>query len=133
MKKLLAIAFSVILLTTIVTLIATPSRATISRSAPDSTMAAAIPDSVTSILERSCYPCHSEPGKGMALSRVNFDKWDTYNPGKQEDKAEDICKQVSKGKMPPKSFRSNNPDKVPSQAEVQVICNWAASMEVADK
>ena len=52
---------------------------------------------------------------------------------KQVNKAEDMCKQVSKGKMPPKSFRSNNPDKVPTQAEVQVICNWASSLEAGDK
>ena len=65
--------------------------------------------------------------------KLNFDKWESYKPEKQADKAEDICEELTKGGMPPKSFRSNNPEKIPTQAEVQIICNWAASMESKDE
>jgi len=127
MKKFFAIALSFIALTIIVTMASTPSGKPASKGTPNTVMASAIPDSVSSILEKSCYPCHSEPGKSMAMSKVNFDKWDSYKPEKQADKAEDICKEMKKGGMPPKSFRSNNPDKVPTETEVRIICNWAAS------
>jgi hypothetical protein len=127
MKKFFAIAASVFMTAIIITLIAMPSRAFNSTGNPDPSMTSSIPDSVSKILEKSCFPCHSAPGKGMAMSKVNFDNWETYKPEKQAAKANAICKEVTKQGMPPKSFRENNPDKVPTQAEVQVICNWAAS------
>jgi hypothetical protein len=64
----------------------------------------------------------------MALMHVDFDKWATYKPEKQADKAKAMCKMVTKAAMPPKSFRNNNPDKVPTEASVRIICNWAASL-----
>jgi uncharacterized membrane protein len=133
MKKTLVITVSLIMISFIVMMIAMPSRADSTRETSNTAMTTSIPDSVNTILEKSCYPCHSAPGKSMAMSKVNFDKWETYKPEKRADKAEDICKEVTKGGMPPKSFRSNNPEKVPTQAELQIICNWAASMESKDE
>jgi hypothetical protein len=130
MKKILAIAASVFTIAIIVTMIGLPSNAISSSRSANPSMTSSIPDSVSLILEKSCYPCHSEPGKSMAISKLNFDKWESYKPEKQADKAGAICKKVTKGSMPPKSFRSNNPDKVPTDAEVQIICKWAASFPV---
>jgi uncharacterized membrane protein len=127
MKKFIAIAATVLTIAIIVTMITMPSRAISPSKSSNPSIASSIPDSVTSILEKSCFPCHSAPGKGMAMSKLNFDKWETYKPEKQASKAGAICKEVTKQGMPPKSFRENNPDKVPTQSEVQVICNWANS------
>jgi hypothetical protein len=127
MKKIFAVAVSVLTIAIIVTMIAMPSRAISSSNPSNPSMTSSIPDSVSKIIEKSCFPCHSAPGNGMAMSHLNFDKWETYKPEKQADKAKSMCKQVTKGSMPTKSFRNNNPDKVPTPAEVQVICNWANS------
>ena len=127
MKKLFVIALSLIALTMIVTMASNSSGKPATKGTSNTVMTPAIPDSVSSILEKSCYPCHSEPGKSMAMSKVNFDKWENYKPEKQADKAEDICKEMKKGGMPPKSFRSNNPEKVPTETDIRIICNWAAS------
>lgn len=88
-----------------------------------------IPDSVKVILEKSCYPCHDEPGKGMALGKLNFGKWDSYSPEKQVNKAEDMCEEMQKGKMPPSGFKKNNPDKVPTQKEIETVCAWVKTIE----
>ena len=127
MKKFFAIAASVFTVAIIITFIAMPSRAFNSTGNPDPSMTSSIPDSVSKILEKSCFPCHSAPGNGMAMMHLDFDKWETYKTDKQADKAKAVCNKVTKGSMPPKSFRSNNPEKVPTQADVQVICNWATS------
>jgi hypothetical protein len=127
MKKELLLVVSVITIAIIVSVIGVPSNASSSAGSSNPSVKSSIPDSVSKILEKSCFPCHSAPGKRMAMSHVDFDKWDTYKPKKQADKAEDMCKELTKGAMPPKSFRSNNPDKVPTDAEVQVICKWSAS------
>ena len=130
MKKFLAIAVSVFTIAIIVIMIAMPSQAISPSKSSNPSMTSSIPDSINSIFEKSCFPCHSAPGKGSAMLKLNFDKWETYKPEKKASKANAICKEVTKQGMPPKSFCENNPDKVPSQAEVQVICKWAASFPV---
>jgi hypothetical protein len=92
-----------------------------------------IPADVMKIAEKSCVKCHTEPGESMALMHLNLSNWDKYSAEKQAAKAKDMCKMVTKGKMPPKKFRKNNPDGVPSKDEVTTICNWAASLEVPKK
>ena len=99
------------------------------RPAPSHSPAAsvAIPDSLSVIFEKSCMGCHSTDGNGMARSHVNFEKWNDYTPEKHASKAKDICKELTKGAMPPASFRKNNPDKVPTEKEIKMICDWTAS------
>ena len=64
-----------------------------------------IPSEVQKITEKSCKNCHSEPGKLLALAKLNLSKWDTYTPEKQAAKAKAMYNEVSKGDMPPKKFR----------------------------
>jgi len=64
----------------------------------------------------------------MAKSHVNFAKWNTYDTKQQASKASDISKQVSKGSMPKGKWRKNNPGNVPTQAEVDLIKNWAKAL-----
>lgn len=83
-----------------------------------------IPDSVWSVVQKSCYDCHSSDGNSMAKSKINFDRWAEYSSDKQLNKARDICTQLQKGKMPPSKYRNNNPDAVPTDADVKIICEW---------
>jgi hypothetical protein len=129
MKKILAITASVFMVAIIISLISMPSRAFNSPGKTNPSMTSSIPDSVSKILEKSCFPCHSDPGNGMAMMKLNFDKWETYTPEKQADKAKAICKKVSAGKMPTSSFKKNNPDKVPTDKETNILCNWSNSFE----
>ena len=127
MKKFLAFTAAFVVIAIGVSVFLVPGKALSSSKTSNPSSVSAIPDSVGNIIEKSCYPCHSSPGNGMAMSHLNFDKWDTYKPEKQADKAAAMCKVLTKGKMPTGSFKKNNPDKVPTDKEVSIICNWAAS------
>jgi hypothetical protein len=48
-------------------------------------------------------------GNGMAMMHLNLTNWDKFSPEKQADKAKDMCKMVSKGKMPPEG-EGNDPN-----------------------
>ena len=92
-----------------------------------------IPADVMKIAEKACVNCHTEPGNGMALMHVNLTNWDKYSPEKQADKAKAMCNMVTKDKMPPKKFRENHPDAVPTKDEIKSICDWAESLQVTKK
>ena len=83
-----------------------------------------IPDSVWTIIEKSCYDCHANDGNGMAKAKLNFDKWDDYSVDKQVSKALDICDEIQKGKMPPSKYRQNNPEAVPTDSDIAQVCDW---------
>ncbi|MFZ4522868.1 MAG: heme-binding domain-containing protein [Bacteroidales bacterium] len=89
----------------------------------------ALPDSVNKIIQRACMDCHSDDGNFMAKGKVNFSGWDKYDSEKQFNKANTICKELTKSAMPPKKWRANNPSDVPTQAEVDLICKWAKSLQ----
>jgi hypothetical protein len=69
----------------------------------------------------------------FALSFLNLSAWDKYTPEKQASKAKAMCKKVTKNKMPPKSYRKNNPDAVLAEEDIKTICNWSASLQVNKK
>lgn len=92
-----------------------------------------IPDNVVAIAKKSCVHCHAEPGKSMALAHVNISKWDTYTAEKQASKAKAMCNMVTKGKMPPNSFKSENPGFVLTKEEIKTICDWSTSIQIAKK
>ena len=87
-----------------------------------------LPDSVLKVVQKACMDCHADGGNGMAKSHVDFSKWNTYDAKKQADKAADISNVLSKGSMPPGKWRKNNPDKIPAPAEVELIRNWAKTL-----
>ena len=87
-----------------------------------------IPDSLMKVFKNSCMACHSDEGSGMAKSIVNFSQWDKYPVAKQASKAQAICKEIADGSMPPASYKSANPDKVPTKAEEKMICTWAEKL-----
>lgn len=93
----------------------------------------AIPESVMKIANKSCVKCHTEGENSMALIHLNLSNWEKYSPETQASKAKDMCKMVTKDKMPPKNFRKSRPDGVPTEAEIKTICDWAASIQVSKK
>jgi hypothetical protein len=87
-----------------------------------------VPPGILKIVQHSCFACHGPNGKGMALAHVKMAEWDAYSIEKQADKAADMCKMISKGKMPPKGYLSENPDRALNQAQIDSICAWSASL-----
>ena len=88
-----------------------------------------MPDNVNTILKNSCIGCHGEGGSKMAMSHVNLSKWSEYKQDKQISKAEAICKVLTKGSMPPKKFKAEHPELVPTEAQIKTICDWSNSLK----
>jgi hypothetical protein len=88
-----------------------------------------IPEDISKIFQTSCMPCHGNDGGRFPTSRLKFSRWAGYGAAKQEEKAVQICSEVRKGKMPPKSVRESNPELIPSKEQVDLICKWAESIK----
>lgn len=86
-----------------------------------------LPDSVMQVVRTACMDCHSDDGSAFARGKLNFSKWSEYSEEKRIEKARDICDEMTKNGMPPKKWRNNNPDKIPTQAQTDLICRWASS------
>jgi cytochrome c5 len=87
-----------------------------------------IPDDVEVIFKKSCMHCHASDGKSIPMAKLNFSNWDNYKPGKQAKKALAICKIITSGAMPPKSFREKNPDAIPTASQKSLICKWSETL-----
>jgi len=131
MKKAISITFAVLGIVFLTSMIMNHSSAQSSQK--DGIVSKPISPAVMKIAERSCVKCHTEGGNGMALMHLNLSNWDKFSLEKQADKAKDMCKMVSKNKMPPKSFREKNPGAAPSKDEVKIICDWATSIQIVKK
>ena len=89
-----------------------------------------IPDDVAKILKNSCTSCHDAGAGGMAASIWSFSAWDTYNAKKQAKKSSAICDAMTNESMPPSGTRQSSPDKVPTKAQIEIVCKWATSLEI---
>jgi len=89
----------------------------------------ALPDSIQKLVKRACMDCHADDGNFMAKGKINFSVWDNYDTGKKVDKAQAMCKVLTKGSMPQKKWCANNPKDVPTQAEKEMVCKWANSLK----
>ena len=89
----------------------------------------ALPDSVMKIVQKACMDCHADDGNFMAKGKINFSSWDKYDSEKQFNKANAMCKELTKSAMPPKKWRTNNPKDIPTQADVDMVCRWAKSLQ----
>lgn len=91
-----------------------------------------IPDEVSTILQTSCYTCHSTGSRAeKALEALNFEEWDNYRVTKKIAVLEELCKVVEEGKMPPERFLERNPDSKLSEAHKKILCDW--TRQEADK
>jgi Haem-binding domain len=131
MKKAITLSFTILGVVFLTSMVFNHSAAQTSTKA--GIVSKPISPKVMKIADRSCVKCHTEPGNGMALAHLNLSNWDKFSMEKQADKAKDMCKMVSKDKMPPKSFREKNPGGAPTQQEVKTICDWAQSIQIIKK
>ena len=102
-----------------------------------------VPPDVQSILQRACYDCHSSnttwpwysyiaPVSWLLVDDVNegrrhlqFSEWGTYPYRKMMRRLQDINEQVSEGEMPLKSYLLMHPEARLSDADKQLLCDWA--------
>ena len=85
-----------------------------------------IPTDVQSIIDNSCYGCHSsESSSTKGKMKLNFDKMPDMKTGKLVGKLSKISKTVKKGKMPPEKFLNKYPDKALTQDESDKLTAWA--------
>jgi hypothetical protein len=89
----------------------------------------ALPDSIQKLVQRACMDCHADDGSAMARGKLNFSKWESYDSEKQAKKANVMAKELTKAAMPPKKWRANNPDNVPTPAETEMVVKWAKSLK----
>jgi hypothetical protein len=128
MKKIIFMFIGMFVVAVVVTMVAMPSAKTGSGIFISGDDGQPLADSIMKIVKVSCMDCHADGGNGMASSHVNFSKWTSYKTDKQAAKAKDICKIITKGAMPPKKFRANNPEAIPTPAQITTLCNWANSL-----
>jgi len=131
MKKAISITFAILGIVFLTSMIISHSSAQSSQKT--GIVSKPISPDVMKIAERSCVKCHTEGGNGMALMHLDLSNWGKFSLEKQADKAKDMCKMVSKDKMPPKSFREKNPGAAPTQEESKIICDWAKSIQIVKK
>jgi len=83
------------------------------------------PENIISILERSCFDCHSNSSKNfMSKGKLNFSKWDDYEKKKKISKLNKICEDVQDGSMPKKKYKKKHPESILSEEDINLICKW---------
>ncbi len=84
------------------------------------------PDDVMSILERSCFDCHSaDAGNIKAKGALNFSKWEGYKLTKKINKFSAISEEVKEKGMPPGKYIKDYPEKALNDDEIKLIVDWA--------
>jgi len=90
---------------------------------------AAFPADVEAILKNSCFACHGEGGKAIALSKLKLSEWNGYTAEKKVQKADDICKEVTGAGMPPKGYLKSNPGAALTSEQIDALCAWSKSLQ----
>ena len=144
MKKTLKIVAGVLLLGLVIMQLFRPDRA---NPASDPLISVnnqmPVPPQVLTILERSCYDCHSNKTRWPWYSniapvswlvardvadgrkRLNFSEWGAYNQKRRASKMEDISDEVDRGDMPLGKYLLIHRDAVLSSADKEALLAWA--------
>jgi hypothetical protein len=128
MKKIALFSLIMTVVALVVVLLINP-QTVLGSGKPAAEPGTALPDSVLKFVQKACMDCHADDGNFMAKGKVNFSTWASYDSEKQAKKANAMCKELTKSAMPPKKWRANNPKDVPTQAEVDMVCRWAKSLQ----
>ena len=101
------------------------------------------PQPVASILQRSCYDCHSNhtvwpwyaqvaPVSWLLADDVhdgraemNFSEWTTFTPRRSARKLQELCEQVEQGEMPLWFYVPLHSAAKLSDADRKTLCDWA--------
>lgn len=105
-----------------------------------------VPPNVHSILERSCFDCHSNRTRWPWYSNVapiswmlandvregrrhlNFSAWGSYKPKRIAGLLDRINSEVDKGEMPLWEYLLIHRDASLTEEQKDSLCNWAATM-----
>lgn len=107
----------------------------------------AVPADVQSVLQVSCYDCHSnntsypwysyiQPARWLmerhikeGKYNVNFDEWGNYSARKQENKLDRMVKQIKGDEMPLVSYTMIHKNAKLSDAQKNIIINWINTLQ----
>ncbi|TGN08204.1 heme-binding domain-containing protein [Leptospira ilyithenensis] len=102
---------------------------------------------LNSILERSCYDCHSHKTKWPIYSYVfpvsyfvsnhvkegreelNFSEWEKLSIDKKIKKADSILEAVEEEEMPLKSYTWIHRDAVIGEEDIKILKDWISALE----
>jgi hypothetical protein len=83
------------------------------------------PDAVHQILSTSCFDCHTSASQNeKAKAKLDFDKWSQMLISDRLAALDEICTEVTEGKMPTERYISNYPDRKLNADQVKTICTW---------
>jgi uncharacterized membrane protein len=136
LKTLLPIAWLVAL----AVLIAGCSSSQQAATVPSSTNTVSTDSQVNTILEKSCYECHSTGGSApwyaavsptylaanSARGVLNFSDWQTYDAQKKSDALKSIGASVNGGSMPPGDYTALDHSARLTDDEKQALLKWAS-------
>lgn len=102
-----------------------------------------VPDNVDALIKRSCNDCHSNETKFPWYASIqpvgwwmkghfddgrrdlNFSQFATYQPKKQKKRLEQICDEITEGKMPLPSYLWGHSEARLSDADKKALCDWS--------
>lgn len=105
-----------------------------------------VPEEVKTVLERSCFDCHSHETRWPWYSSIapamwvvahdveegrehlNFSEFARYKPLRAVSKLDMACEQVLNGNMPLPNYLTLHPGAGLSRAEVDLLCDWVESV-----
>jgi uncharacterized membrane protein len=110
------------------------------QSVPTSTYAVSTDSQVNTIVQKSCYQCHSTGGTApwyaavsptylaanSARGVLNFSDWQTYDAQKKSDALKSIEASVNGGSMPPGDYTALDHSARLTDDEKQALLKWAS-------
>jgi uncharacterized membrane protein len=110
------------------------------QSVPTSTNAVSTDSQVNTIVQKSCYQCHSTGGAApwyaavsptylaanSARGALNFSDWQTYDAQKKSDALKSIEASVNGGSMPPGDYTALDHSARLTDDEKQALLKWAS-------
>jgi uncharacterized membrane protein len=110
------------------------------QSVPSSTNTVSTDSQVNTILQKSCYQCHSTGGSApwytavsptylaanSARGVLNFSDWQTYDAQKKSEALKNIEASVNGGSMPPGDYTALDHSPRLSDDEKQALLKWAS-------
>jgi len=105
-----------------------------------------VPEEVRTVIERSCFDCHSNETRWPWYSSIapamwvvtadveegrehlNFSEFGDYKPLRAVAKLDMMCEQVLNGNMPLPNYLTLHPGAELSPQEVDLLCDWVESV-----
>lgn len=123
---------------------------TVERTNPPVTGEINVTPELKSVLQKSCYDCHSNETVWPWYSKVapvswlvskdvvegreelNFSEWDKYTEKKRAKKMKEIIEEIDNGDMPMTIYTFMHNNAVLTEKEKELIKNWANEFKAQD-